>query len=260
MHRPISIPISNAVIISVLISCVQIFSKWGTVHDEVSDPPCNLIWDLLLCRALRIWQWLWGQFSPYQSSVDPAQYYADCYRCDEYACEYVYQVHIKYICYGCSWWSCCNNWSIVCCICCCMCSISSYTTERWSGFTYSNCSSNSHILMYSICNCSFNSNTANVLECRAYATVVSVMYMNNTRISIRLFNGQATRFANLGIVPFYRVVHFFYMGGILSLPYQFYHHRVKITSRPAWWKKFSFRYPPPPFRLSLSVLHCAPPF
>ena len=188
MHRPISIPISNAVIISVLISCVQIFSKWGTVLGEVSDPPCNLISRLLWCQVWRIYKWLWGQSSPYQSAVDFTQYDADCYRRDEYACEYVYQVHIKYICYGCSWWSCCNNWSIVCCICCCMCWISSYTTGLWSGLTYSNCNSNSHMLMYSICNCSFNSNTANVFSCKATAVVSMTAYRMMVRQSILYLN------------------------------------------------------------------------
>ena len=33
---------------------------------------------------------------------------------------------------------------------------------------------------------------------------------------------------DLGIVPFFWVVHFFVYGGILSLPYQFYHHAHKM--------------------------------
>ena len=41
--------------------------------------------------------------------------------------------------------------------------------------------------MYSICNCSRNSNTANVFSWNATATVESVMYMNNTRKNIRIF-------------------------------------------------------------------------
>ena len=36
--------------------------------------------------------------SPDQCAVDLAQYDADRYRRDEYARQYVYQVHIKYIC------------------------------------------------------------------------------------------------------------------------------------------------------------------
>ena len=81
-----------------IFSAVQIFSKWGTVPCEVFGPPCNLIWDLLRCQALQIYKWLWGQFSPYECSIQLAQYQRHCYRCDEHACEYVYQVHIKYIC------------------------------------------------------------------------------------------------------------------------------------------------------------------
>ena len=38
---------------------------------------------------------------------------------------------------------------------------------------------------------------------------------------------------DLGIGTFYRVVHFFYTPGILSLPYQFYHHACCFISRPA---------------------------
>ena len=84
------------------------------------------------------------------------------------------------------------------------------------------------MLMYKICNCSFNSHTANVFKCRLYAAVVSKMYVNNTRMNISLFNGQAARMPNLGIVPFSDLVHFFYTPGILSLPYHFLHHAHKM--------------------------------
>ena len=93
-----------------------------------------------------------------------------------------------YICQGCCVWSCCTSRSIMRCISERMCWISSYTTARWCGFTYSNWWSNSHILMYSICNCSFNSNTTNVFSWNATATVVSIMYMNNTLLSILYLN------------------------------------------------------------------------
>ena len=33
---------------------------------------------------------------------------------------------------------------------------------------------------------------------------------------------------NLGTVPFSDLVHFFYTPGILSLPYQFYHHAHNV--------------------------------
>jgi len=77
--------------------------------------------------------------------------------------------------------------SITRCISDCMCWISSYITARWSALTYSNWCNNSHILMYSICNCSRNSNTANVFSWNATATVESVMYRNTTRRSIGIF-------------------------------------------------------------------------
>ena len=149
------------------------------------------------------------------------------------------------------------------------------------------------MLMYSICNCSRNSKTANVLSWKATTDTIIVQYKMKVRQSIHVFKsraldpllsvlhhkldicrsavlgdhavsqqilsptahmhdvlygpfdtsrsstscrllyGLATRLSNLGIGTFYRVVHFFYMGGILSLPYQFYHHRSKIASRPA---------------------------
>ena len=93
-----------------------------------------------------------------------------------------------YICYGCCAWSCSTSRSITRCISDRMCWISSYTTARWSGVTYSNWCSNSHMLMYSICNCSFSSNTANVFSWKAVATVVSIMYMTNTLRSILYLN------------------------------------------------------------------------
>ena len=169
-------------------SHVQIFAKPGTRADGVFDPPCNWIWGLLRCRAQQIYRWSWGQSLPYQCAVDLAQYQRHCYRCDEHACEYVNQVHIKYICYGCCAWSCCRNRSIVWIICCFICSISAYTMSLWSEFTYSNWCSNSHMFMYSICNCSRNSKTANVFSWKATAQVSMTAYSRIVRQSILLFN------------------------------------------------------------------------
>ena len=54
--------------------CAKKFATAGTGPDGVSDPPCNLISNPLWLRVWRIYKWLWGQSSPYQSSVDLAQY------------------------------------------------------------------------------------------------------------------------------------------------------------------------------------------
>ena len=47
-------------------------------------------------------------------------------------------------------------------------------------------------------------------------------------IAYRLLYGLATRLSNLGIRGCFSGCYFFYIGGILSLPYQFYHHRVCV--------------------------------
>jgi len=52
--------------------------------------------------------------------------------------------------------------------------------------------------------------------------------MINTRTSIRLFNGQLTRSQTWVCEGNISAVHFFYIGGILPLPYQFYHHAHKM--------------------------------
>ena len=160
------------------------------------------------------------------------------------------------------------------------------------------------MLRYRICNCSCNSNTANVLSCRPEAHTVMAMYMMRARTNMQLFtcatavidppdlaqhhtpaqsriavprcrvcdpprqvptarsngicgglsrpecsstcrylNRLATRSANLGIRAFFGVVHFFYIGGILSLPYQICHHGLHCYAG-RWLRKFSFRTTP----------------
>ena len=157
------------------------------------------------------------------------------------------------------------------------------------------------MLRYRICNCSCNSNTANVLSCRPEAHTVMAMYMMRARTNMQLFtcatavidppdlaqhhtpaqsriavprcrvcdpprqvptarsngicgglsrpecsstcrylNRLATRSANLGIRAFFGVVHFFYIEGILSLPYQICHHGLHCYAG-RWLRKFSSR-------------------
>ena len=97
MKKPISIPTSIQVIISVLISCVQISSKWGTVPCGVVDPPCMMISHPSRPRARQTHRWLWEQSSPCQCAVNVAQDEGDDDRRNEYARYDVNQVHIKYI-------------------------------------------------------------------------------------------------------------------------------------------------------------------
>ena len=97
-------------------------------------------------------------------------------------------LHIKYICYGCCEWSCSTNRSIMRCISDLMCCISSYTTARWCGSTYSNCWNNSHKFIMRICRSSFNSKTAKVFSWKATAEVSMTAYSMTVRTSIQLFN------------------------------------------------------------------------
>ena len=148
-------------------SCAKKFATAGTGPDGVVGPPCNWIWDPAQPRAPRTWPWSWGSLSPCQCPVDVSQVECDRYRWDEYACDDVYQVHVKYICYGCCVWSCCINSSTMRSISSLICCISSYTIARWCGSTYSNCWNNSHKFIMRICSSSFNSNTANVFSWNA---------------------------------------------------------------------------------------------
>ncbi len=79
------------------------------------------------------------------------------------------------------------------------------------------------MFMYSICNCSRSSNTANVFKWNACATVVSMQYVINTRMSIRLFNGQATRFRTWVCRPFLTLC-------IFPIPRVFYHCHTSFTT------------------------------
>ena len=63
-------------------------------------------------------------------------------------------------------------------------------------------------------------------------STVDLCMLEHSSMACRLLYGLATRLSNLGIGTFYRVVHFFYIGGILSLPYQFYHHGLTNAYRP----------------------------
>jgi len=69
--------------------------------------------------------------------------------------------------------------------------------------------------------------------------------------------------SDLGIQTFSDLVHFFYIGGILPLPYQFYHHAHKmLCDRDQSEKDFSSRYRPPtvpPLLMVLTVIYCYNP-
>ena len=56
---------------------------------------------------------------------------------------------------------------------------------------------------------------------------------SRSSIACGLLYSVATRLSNLGIGTFFDLVHFFNTPGILSLPYQFYHHACCFVSRPA---------------------------
>ena len=94
-----------------------------------------------------------------------------------------------------------------------------------------------------------------------YALTMNATSRTHFKGDMGLLYDQTTRLSNLGMRGCFSAVHFFYIGGILSLPYQFYHHAHKMLCDHGQIFFFFVSDTDPavgPCLIALAVLHAVP--